>query len=158
VSGYRRKGPIGTKRIDINKGDAKNPEYRSRLVAQESKRDKTDDLFAATPPLEAKKLLFSIVASSGAGNISEFKIDFIDARRAYFHAKSRREVFIRLPPEDEEEGMCGKLIKAMYGTRRSAELGMSIFRICSAYRFREQHCESMCVSSCESLCLSCGAW
>jgi hypothetical protein len=89
------------------------------LVAQEIKRDKREDLFAATPPLEAKKLLFSIVASSGSSE--RFKIDFIDVRRAYFHAKSRRPVFVKLPPEDHQEGMCGRLMKAMYGTRDAAQ-------------------------------------
>ena len=48
-------GPIGTKWIDINKGDKVNPDYGSRLVAQETKMDKSQELFAATPPLEAKK-------------------------------------------------------------------------------------------------------
>ena len=43
--------------MDVNKGDDVNPEYRSRLVAQEIKRDNREDLFAATPPLEAKKML-----------------------------------------------------------------------------------------------------
>ena len=52
------KAPIGTRWIDINKADDVDPEYRSRLVAQEIKRDKRDDLFAATPPLEAKRALF----------------------------------------------------------------------------------------------------
>ena len=45
--------PIKVKWVDINKGDEINPEYRSRLVAKEIKNDKRDDLFAATPPLEA---------------------------------------------------------------------------------------------------------
>ena len=49
------------------------------------------------------------------------KIDFIDVRRAYFHAKARRRVFVKLPEEDYEEGMCGMLIKAMYGTRDAAQ-------------------------------------
>ena len=31
------KAPIGTRWIDINKGDEANPEYRSRLVAQQVK-------------------------------------------------------------------------------------------------------------------------
>ena len=44
------RGPIGTKWIDNNKGDKVHPEYRSRLVAQEIKMDKRNDLFAATPP------------------------------------------------------------------------------------------------------------
>jgi hypothetical protein len=30
-------------------------------------------------------------------------------------------VYVDLPPEDHEEGMCGKLVKAMYGTRDAAQ-------------------------------------
>ena len=52
------KGPIGTRWVDVNKGTEENPDYRSRLVAQEIKTDKRQELFAATPPLEAKKMLF----------------------------------------------------------------------------------------------------
>ena len=60
--------PIGTRWIDVNKGDDKNVEYRSRLVAQELKRFSwADDLFAATPPLEVKKLIFSMAVTEGIG-------------------------------------------------------------------------------------------
>ena len=45
--------PIGTRWVDVNKGDDGKPEYRSRLVAKEIKTNKREDLFAATPPLEA---------------------------------------------------------------------------------------------------------
>ena len=38
------KDQIGTRWVDVNKGDDVNPEYRSRLVAQEIKRDKREDL------------------------------------------------------------------------------------------------------------------
>ena len=48
-------------------------------------------------------------------------IDFIDVRRAYFHANARRPVFIELPEGDKQAGMCGKLRKAMYGTRDAAQ-------------------------------------
>ena len=107
---------------DINKGDDKNPKYRSRLVAKEIKIDKRDDLFAATPPLEAKKLLLSLALTEGfgfdsRGNNRPLKLDFIDVRRAFFHAPCRREVYVELPAEDAEEGMCGRLNMAMYGTR-----------------------------------------
>lgn len=61
------KGPIGTKWVDINKGDSVHPEYRSRLVAQEIKVNKREDLFAATPPLEALKILFSLAVTEGVG-------------------------------------------------------------------------------------------
>ena len=108
------KRPIGVRWVDINKGDDKNPKYRSRLVAKELKLDKRDDLFAATPPLEAKKLLVSLAMTDGLGKL---KLDFIDVRRAFFHAECRREVYVELPPEDASPGMCGKLNMAMYGTR-----------------------------------------
>ena len=49
--------PIGTIWADVNKGGGDNPEYRSRLVAKEIHTHKDDDLFAATPPLEAKHML-----------------------------------------------------------------------------------------------------
>ena len=49
------------------------------------------------------------------------KLDFIDVRRAYFHAKAKREMYIELPMEDSEEGMCGILRKSMYGTRDAAQ-------------------------------------
>ena len=113
------KEPIGVRWVDVNKGDAKKPEYRSRLVAQEIKKDKRPDLFAAMPPLEAKRLLYSMMMS---GDEKEgITMDFIDVRRAYLHAKAIRDVYIKLPDEDHEEGMCGKLIKALYGTRDAAQ-------------------------------------
>ena len=50
------------------------------------------------------------------------KLDFIDIRRAYFYAKAKRDVYIKLPDEDAQEGMCGKLDLSMYGTRAAAGL------------------------------------
>ena len=120
------KNPIGVRWVDINNGDDEEPDYRSRLVAQEVSMDKREDLFAATPPLEAKKMLFSWAVTEGIGykeGLREkgMKVDCIDVRRAYFHAKARRRVFVRLPEEDHEDGMCGLLVKAMYGTRDAAQ-------------------------------------
>ena len=97
------KPPVGTRWVEVNKGGRENPEYRSRLVAQEVKTDKREDLFAATPPLEAKKMLLAIVVSQwGMKHGRRMKLDFIDVRRAYFHAKARRDVFFKLPGEDHE--------------------------------------------------------
>ncbi len=48
---------ISTKWIDTNKGDNVSPNYRSRLVGRELALTKRDDIFAATPPLEAKHML-----------------------------------------------------------------------------------------------------
>jgi hypothetical protein len=110
--------PIVTRWININTADKDNPEYRSRLVAQEIKRDKREDLFAATPPLETNKHLFSIAAMFRDNGM---KLDFIDVRRAYVHALARRAVYVKLPEEDNAPGMCGTLVKAMYGTRDAAQ-------------------------------------
>ena len=67
-------------------------------MAKEIKTNKRTDLFAATPPLEAKKLLFSAAVTEGVGHQngdkqSGMKIDFIDISRAYFQAASIREVY-----------------------------------------------------------------
>ena len=83
-------------------------------------------LFAATPPLEAMKMLFSTATAEGIGDFkgSEYncmKIEFIDIRRAYYQAHARRDFFVQLPPEDSAPGMCSKLNKALQGTRDAAQ-------------------------------------
>ena len=51
---------MSTKWMDVNKGSEEDVQARSRLVARDFKGDDNDrdDLFAETPPLEAKRLLF----------------------------------------------------------------------------------------------------
>lgn len=108
------KAPISVRWIDISKGDTERPNFRSRLVAREINTYKRDDLFAATPPLEALKLLLSMAASGNTGEV----IMINDVSRAFFHAKATREVFVQLPDEDRrpgEEEFCGRLIFSMYG-------------------------------------------
>ena len=55
-------------------------------------------------------------------------IEFIDIKRAYLQAEVRREVYIELPPEYGQEGMCAKLAKAMYGTRDAAQSWETAYR------------------------------
>ena len=50
------------------------------------------------------------------------KTDFIDICKAYFHALARRKVYVKLRREDYEQGMCGKLQQAMYGTRDAVQI------------------------------------
>ena len=63
-------------------------------------------------------LIVSIIASTRKQK--KWKLDSIDIKRAYVHAMAKRDIYVRLPAEDHQEGMCGKLIKAMYGTRDAA--------------------------------------
>ena len=119
------KAPIGCRWIDINKGDDEHPEYRSRLVAKEINRSPSDEMFAATPPLEAKKMLFSMAMTEFAhGRARNFqgvqKLLFVDVKRAYVYAPARRAVYASLPDEEPMPGFCAKLNVSMYGTRDAA--------------------------------------
>jgi len=120
------KRPIGVRWIDCNKGDAVHPNFRSRLVAKEIKKDSRIDLFAATPPLEPKNILFSLAVTEGCGydrgsRDDGVKLEFIDIRKAYFNAPARRAVYVELPTEISEPGTCGRLLKSLYGTRDAAQ-------------------------------------
>ena len=114
------KMPIIVRWIDVNKGDNDNPNYRSRIVAREINTHKREDLFAATPPLEALKIILSMIATANKGEV----VMVNDISRAFFHAKVEREVYVELPAEDRkpgEEHLCGKLRFSMYGTRDAAQ-------------------------------------
>ena len=82
-------------------------------------------MFAATPPLEAKKMLLSDAVTPGIGHLpgekEGTKLDFTTISRAYFQADAIREVYVELPAEDREEGMCGRLKESMHGTRDVAQ-------------------------------------
>ena len=138
------KDPIGVRLLTINKGDDENPEIRCRIVAKEFNTSKREDLFAATPPLEAKKMLFSFAVTEGIGyqkgkKEEGMKLDFIDIRRAYYHAVARRKVYIKLPEGDEEEGMCGKFIQVPgWSPRCSLKLGAHRYGLHDEHRVRER--------------------
>jgi hypothetical protein len=74
---------------------------------------KSDDFFAATPPLEALRLLLSLAASGG----QDTKVEVLDARKAHLHAFADRTVFTQLPPEEAAPGYCARLVRCLYGTR-----------------------------------------
>ena len=119
------KSPIKVRWVDTDKGSGSGVEnYRSRLVAMEFKRGGSMEYFSATPPLETLRMLLSWAASRGEGVESDAKILYLDVRRAYFHAPSKRETYIELPAEDNRssnEGKCGRLNASMYGTRDAAD-------------------------------------
>ena len=86
---------ISTKWLDVNKSDDANPNIRFRMVGWELKLDNRLDLFAATPPLEALRMICSICASHQRRlHGRDFRMMSIDVRRAYFYAKTIRPVYI----------------------------------------------------------------
>ena len=88
---------IGTRWVDVNKGDSTNVDCRSRLVGREFNIGRDDALYAATPPLEALRIIVSDAATV-AGEAEKREIMVNDVCRAYFYAKIERDVYIELPP------------------------------------------------------------
>ncbi len=119
------KAPASTKWVDVDKGAEGCPGVRSRLVARDvrpkGERDR-EDLFAATPPLEAKKLLFWMAANQvGAEPGQPVKLMFIDVEKAHLNGVVGDErACVELPDEDAEPGVCGRLNRWLYGTRPAA--------------------------------------
>ena len=142
-----KRKPIQLRWVDTRKSSG---EVRSRLVAKEFKNSIRPELFAATPPLEALKMILSLVASAqisrkcweeciwaenrhtagGEGYGKEAWADnaigilHTDVARAYFHAPSREDKFVYLPPEDWQPGdedQCCRLNVSLYGTRDAAK-------------------------------------
>ena len=116
---------ITTRWLDTNKGDETVPNYRARLVGRELKKDRRDDLFAATPPLESLRMILSICASNQREYQRErnFIVMSNDIKRAYFYAPATRPIFIKIPNEDWEDGdddRVGQLNLSLYGTRDAA--------------------------------------
>ena len=125
--------PITVRRVDVNKGDDDEPNYRSRLVAREIRKKGDNPMFAPTPPLESLRTVLSLAATEVRNAIRHDRrpdsphrtqISFIDIARAYFCAKTNPDdpTFVELPAEDPDSGpMVGKLLRHMYGTRAAAD-------------------------------------
>jgi len=80
-----------------------------------------DDLFAETPPLEAKRLLLSRAATTRKGKKKMRKLMFIVARKAHLNPKCEADVYIDLPEECNcPEWYCGKFNFWLYGFRPAA--------------------------------------
>ena len=115
---------IGGRWIDVNKGDDKCWNYRSRFVAKEFNTGSEEGVFAATPPLEALRLLLSEAAT--IEETGEERVMMInDVARAFFEAPARRKICVEMPDEaktqeDWDEDNVALLQKSLYGTRDAA--------------------------------------
>ena len=76
---------ISTRWLDINKGDARTPFYRSRLVCREFKSSDPflEGTFAATPPGEALKFLLSLAMTKKEDGKKFKKLLILDVSRAH---------------------------------------------------------------------------
>ena len=101
--------PISTRWVDTDKGITEL-DLRARLVARDFKGgDKgRDDLFAETPPLEAKRYLLSRAVTRISGGCR--KLMFIDAKKVHRNPLCEEDVYVQLPSEVEHtSAQCGKL-------------------------------------------------
>ena len=106
--------------------DPTRKKIRSRLCARENKTKKegkiqrappASQLFSAMPPLEAVKVLVSIMMSvSWSSQGKPLNLRHYDISRAHFQGTAQRLVCIRFPAEDRQkygEDKVGRLIKSM---------------------------------------------
>ena len=98
---------IGVRWADVNREDALDVHFRSRLVGREFIVGRDDALYASTPPLEGLIVSYAATRSTTGGRRM---IMIIDIRRAYLYAKIQRDVYIELPKEepDHGKGLLGK--------------------------------------------------
>jgi len=124
------KAPITTKWVDVNKGTKEAPDIRCRLVARDFKprgEQHREDLFAAMPPLESKKLLFRMAAAEKKvwhnDKYQRMKLMLIDVKKAHLNGIVGEDdhVFVKLPVEAGVGDKVGKLKRWLYGMRPAAQ-------------------------------------
>ena len=106
------KQPIGVRWIDRHKGDDLHEKYRSRLAAQQyNSGPMEDNIFAATPPLEALRMVISNATPVKGGRL----IMIADASRGYMYARIPDDeyLYVKLCDKDKtseaDEQTCGRL-------------------------------------------------
>lgn len=87
--------PIKVKRVDRTKGDSCKEVYRSRLVGKQFPTGENDEPFAATPPLEAMRMVISN-ATTGSENKC---LLLVDVSRAYMYAPVSEKLYVAICDE-----------------------------------------------------------
>ena len=103
--------------FDIDKGTR----YRSRSVAKQFKGSDSEELFAATPPVEALRALISHTMSGP----KKKALMVCDVSPAFFYAPVQQEIHVELCEEAkktvQDNNMCEKLRMTTYGTKAAAQ-------------------------------------
>ena len=100
------KQPIPLKWVDTQKGDAQNPNLRSRLVVKDIKARKSPEdqldpamLFSAMPPVEAVRLLTSMLVTKGRSKHGRLlRLGSWDISRAHFYGSPKRNIYVKFAP------------------------------------------------------------
>ena len=103
--------------VDIDKGTR----YRSRWVAKQFKGSDSEEWFAATPPIEALRVLVSHTMSGP----KKKALMVCHVSRAFFYAPVQNKTYVELCEEAkktvEDNSMCAKLPVSMFGTKAAAQ-------------------------------------
>ena len=119
---------VGSRWVICTKNDPSNPDIRARLVAQEVNTHADHAFFAATPPLESKRMLFSQWSTERTREGAPLKLSFVDIRKAYFNGRPSRKLFVRPPPEmGLGKNMLCRLDRCMYGTRDAGSIWEHVY-------------------------------
>ena len=136
---FRRKSamkPLDLILVDTDKSvGPTRKKIRSRLCAREYNTKEqgkiqralpASRLFSAMPPLEAEKVLVSLMMSmSWSSKGKPLKLGHYDISRAHFQRTALTLTYIKLPAEDRQkhgEDRVGRLIKSMYGTQDASHI------------------------------------
>ena len=85
----------------FQQSSAEVPRYRSRLVCSEVSHTGVEQIFSATPPLEALRVLLCVACQEDVYRVEDpFLISIADVSRAHFYADAEHDVNVRLPNED----------------------------------------------------------
>ena len=121
------KAPNTTKWVDVDKGRDWEVLIGSRLVARDFKNkndERNFDVFAATPPLEMKRLMFRMARVKGSvgGNDEDgrVKLMYIDVMKAHLNGEMDDDDFAYITFPKEVGGGVGRLRRWLYGMRPAA--------------------------------------
>ena len=117
--------------VMANKGDSAEPDVRARLVGCEVNKtgEKNDAFFASTPPLEAKKIMFSQYASERHRKGKPLRLSFVDIRKAYFNGRPTRNLYMHFPKElGLPSNLVARLVRCAYGCRDAGHIWEMCYR------------------------------
>ena len=101
-------------------------EYKTKKQGKIHRALPASQLFSAMPPLEAVKMLVSIMMSVSVSNKGKpLKLRHNDISSAHFQETAQRLIYIRLPAEDRQkygEDKVGRLVKSMDGTQDASHI------------------------------------
>ena len=98
-------------------------------MAKEIRRGTDEDMFAATPPLEAKKWLFSRYARERRRGGQPLQLSFVDVKKAYFFGKPNRDIYMTPPRElGLPASLLAKQTRCVDGTRDAGMIWEETYR------------------------------